>query len=131
MNEKTTAKRPGADEDAWVRQYQTLTDLAAFLRAHGPASKAPLPALNWTVGQFCAVSAELPSFEPDAQRLAVLDAYAVVLGVTVAGHATADRTLYTVRGRIGRPEGADKQPRITVTLRATVWHVPDETDGGA
>lgn len=132
MTPTPAAKRPGADPDAWAWQSQTLDDLAAFVREHGPASKAPLPVLNWTIGAFCAISADLPTFEPDAQRMATLDAYAAALGAVVTSRVASDRTVYTVRGRIGRSEGTDRQPRISVIIQATVWRdLDDEPNGGA
>ena len=130
MNTRPARARPGADLDAWVRQAQTLADLAAFVQAHGPAGKAPLPVLIWTLGAFRAISADLPSFEPDAGRMATLDAYAAALGAVVTSRAASDRTVYTVRGRIGRPEGTDRRPRISVIIQATVWReLDDDTDG--
>lgn len=133
MSEQRRPQRPGADVDAWVRQSQTLDDLAAFVREHGPRSAAPLPVLNWTIGAFRAIGAALPAFEPDADRLATLNAYAAVLGAAVTSRVASDRTVYTVRGRIGRPEGTDRQPRISVIIQATVWRDLDdlEPDGGA
>lgn len=133
MSERTAvAKRPGADVDAWVWQSQTLADLAAFVDAHGPASKAPLPVLCWTLGVGRAIGAELPTFHPDEQRMATLHAYARVLGTVVSERVTPDRTVCTVRGRIGKPQGADRQPRVAVIIRATVWReLDDEPDGGA
>lgn len=131
MSGHTTAKRPGADVDAWVWQCQTLADLAEFVQSHGPASNTPLPVLCWTLGAGRSIGADLPSFEPDAARLATLDAYAAVLGTVVSSRTEPDRTIYTVRGRIGWPEGTDKQPRIAVTIRATVWRELDDADGGA
>lgn len=131
MSERSAAvKRPGADAEAWVRQSQTLADLSAFVEEHGPAGKAPLPVLCWTLGAFCAVGAELPSFEPDAQRMATLGAYAAVLGAVVTSRVEKDRTVYTVRGRIGRLEGTDRRPRVSVTIRATVWRDLDEIAAG-
>ncbi len=132
MSERNAAaKRPGADVDAWVWQSQTLDDLAAFVRAHGPTSKAPLPVLNWTIGAGRSIGADLPSFEPDTQRMATLDAYAAVLGAAVTSRVEKDRTVYTLRGRIGRPEGTDRRPRVAVSIRATVWRELDAADGGA
>lgn len=132
MTRNSAAKRPGADLDAWVWQSQTLADLLAFVEAHGPASSTPLPVVNWTLGTGRAISAELPSFEADAQRLATLNAYAAVLDAAVSRRTESDRTVFTVRGRIGRPEGADNQPRIRVLIQATVWRDLDQdTDGGA
>lgn len=125
-------KTPGADADAWVRQSQALDDLAAFVREHGPRSASPLPVLNWHIGAFRSIGADLPTFEPDADRLATLDAYAAALGAVVTSRVASDRTVYTVRGRIGRPEGTDRQPRISVTIRADVWRdLHDDADGGA
>ena len=130
MNTRPAQERPGADVDAWVRQSQTLADLAAFVEAHGPARKAPLPVLAWTLGAFRAISADLPSFEPDAGRLATLDAYAAALGAVVTSRVASDRTVYTARSRIGRPEGTDRQPRTSVIIQATVWRdLDDDTDG--
>lgn len=131
MSEPSMPKRLGADLDAWVWHCQTLADLTAFVEAHGPASKTPLPVLNWRIGAGRTISADLPSFEPDAQRLATLDAYAAVLGAEVTSRVASDRTVYTVRGRIGRPEGSDRQPRISVIIQATVWReLDDDADGG-
>ncbi len=127
-----TSKLPGADVDAWVRQSQTLADLAEFVKAHGPATTTPLPVLCWKLGVGRAISAELPTFQPDAQRLATLDAYAEVLGAVVTSSVKRDRTLYAVRGRIGRPEGSEHKPRISAVIRATVWReLADDADGGA
>jgi hypothetical protein len=133
MSGRSPVKRPGADVDAWVWQSQTIADLAAFVEAHGPASKTPLPVLCWRLGVGRSIGADLPSFEPDARRLAALDAYAGVLGTVVTERVEKDRIVYTVRGRIGRPEGTDKQPRVSVIIQATVWLDPadDDADGGA
>lgn len=131
MADTSPSNRLGTDADAWVRQSQTLDDLAAFVRDHGPRSKAPLPVLNWKLGAFREIGADLPSFEPGAKRMATLDAYAAVLGAEVTTREAPDRTVYTVRGRIGRPEGTDRQPRISVIIQATVWREPDDADGGA
>lgn len=130
MSERNTAAKR-LDVDAWVRQSQTLDDLSAFVREHGPRSKTPLPVLNWRLAAFREIGADLPSFEPDADRMATLDAYAAVLGAVVSSRVENDRTVYTVRGRIGRPEGTDKQPRIAVIIQATVWRELDDADGGA
>jgi len=125
-------KSAGIDVDAWIRQSQVLDDLAAFVREHGPRSKNPLPVLPWKIATYREIFAELPSFEPDAQRMATLDAYAAALGTVVTSRVASDRTVYTVRGRIGRLEGTDKQPRIGVIIQATVWReLDDEPDGGA
>lgn len=115
------AARPHADVDAWVWQCQVLADLSAFVEAHGPASKTPLPVLCWHLGVGRAIGADLPTFEPDARRMDTLHAYAAVLGAEVTSRVASDKTVYTVRGRIGRPEGTDRQPRVTVILQATVW----------
>ena len=133
MSEPTrAAKRPGAELDAWVRQCQTLSDLTAFVEAHGPAAKTPLPVLNWAVGPFRSLSADLPSFVPDAERMATLHVYARALGAVVASRVAKDRTVYTLRGRIGRRKGPDKQPRTSVIIQATVWRpLDDEPDGCA
>lgn len=132
MSGHGASKRPGVDVDAWVWQSQTLADLAAFVEAHGPATNTPLPVLCWTLGVGRSIGAELPTFEPEAQRMATLDAYAGVLGAVVSSRVASDRTVYTVRGRIGRPEGTDKQPRVSVTIRAMVWcELDDDADGGA
>jgi hypothetical protein len=126
VSARSSSPRPGADVDHWVWQLQTLEDLAAFTREHGPRSALPLPVLNWTVGAFRTVSAELASYDPNA--LATLAAYAAALGADVTERAAPDRTVYTVKGRLGRREGTEREPRIGVVIRATVWRELDGDD---
>ncbi len=126
MSGRTASPRLGADVDAWVWQVQTLEDLSAFVGEHGPKAAVPLPVLNWTLGVGREIGADVPSFKPVAERLATLEAYAAALGVAVASRVASDRTVYTVRGRIGRPEGMDRRPRIGVIIQATVWHESDD-----
>jgi hypothetical protein len=114
------------DLNAWVWQMQALEDLAAFLRAHGPGTSRPLPVLNWRVAQVREVSAEVSSYDPRA--FDTLQACADVLGVLVDGRIEAQRTLYKVRGRIGR-RGVGGEPRTRMLVQATIWHDPDsDTD---
>ena len=118
--------------DHWVRQVQTLEDLTAFVHEHGPRSAQPLPALNWQIGSFHGISADLVApYDPDP--LGTLAAYARVLDTSVVESVAPDRTRYTVRGRIGRPEGTAREPRIRVIIQSTVWHELDgemSTDDG-
>lgn len=127
MSSRTKQPALPVDLDAWLRQMQTLEDLAAFVRAHAPGTSSPLPVLNWVIGSFQSVSAELSSYDPHA--LATLQAYARVFGVQVDGRIETDRTVYCVRGRLGRPEGSG--PRIRVVIRATVWRDDDAAGGAA
>lgn len=117
----TVNQRSGADLDAWCWQLQTLEDLAQFVRRHGPASASPLPALNWTVGVTRQAFAELPA-HAHADPVAVLKAFAAVLGTEVTVRHLPDRTVYAVRGRMGRKDGPMLQPRTQVAVRAVVRH---------
>lgn len=128
MTVKVIPRSAGAYRDAWVHQTQTLDDLAAFVRAHGPSSGRPLPVLDWSIGAFPAVSAELSISDPHA--LETLSAYARVLGARVATRTEADRVLYVLRGRLGQREGDARQPRIAVTIRASVRRDVDDKPGG-
>lgn len=122
-------RRTGAYVDAWVRQVQSLEDLTAFVRAHGPSAGRPLPVLNWTIGAFCAISAELPPGDPHV--LETLSAYARVLGARVATRTEADHVRYVLRGRLGQREEADpRRPRISVTIQATVRRGLDDDPAG-
>jgi hypothetical protein len=115
------------DFDSWIWQQQALEDLAAFVRTHGPGSTRPLPVLAWRVAQHREIHAEVSSYDPRA--LEILQAYAAVLGVLVDGRIEEQRTVYKVRGRIGRP-GAGGEPRIRVLIHATVWRELDDEDEG-
>jgi hypothetical protein len=118
MTARVFPVRTGAYVDAWVRQVQSVEDLLAFVRAHGPSAGRPLPVLNWTIGAFHAINAELPASDPYA--LETLSAYARVLGARVATRTEADRVCYALRGRLGQREGDARQPRINVVIRASV-----------
>lgn len=104
----------------WARQVETLEDLAVFVREHGPRSAQPLPVLNWRIGMFRGIGADLMApYDPDP--LGILHAYARVLGTHVVESVAADRRRFTLRGQIGCPEGTAREPGTSIIIQATVW----------
>ena len=124
MTEPTPAA-PGApmfpitEGDLWRWQLETMTELAAFLRKHGPGTKGALPAVRWHVQTGLHAVARL--FTSDGlvnarrDRRAVLAAYAEALGseVTSVDLGRGD-TDYRVAGVLG------ERGRVKVTLIATI-----------
>jgi hypothetical protein len=119
--------------DLYRWQRNTLTDLLAFIDAHAPGERAPLPVIRWSfAGVGHAVVARLTDLDPAPSGVrrdprTVLAAYAAVLGVEVREIPMTGKTRYTLAGRIGRPEGTRQQPRTEVYLEADIWD-QDEPD---
>lgn len=119
--------------DLYRWQRNTLTDLLAFIDAHAPGKRAPLPIVPWQLAAVgCSAFARLTEFAPDpsgvrADPREVLAAYAAVLDSTVREIRLRGKTRYTVTGRIGRPEGTDQRPRTRLLLEADIWD-EDESD---
>lgn len=123
--ERHTPMFPTTEGDLWRWQLETMTELAKFIRAHGPGLPGALPAVPWQVSTGFHAVARLSQFDgpPAAPRdlLDVLDAYAAALGseVTSVDLGRGD-TEYRVKGSISE--------RVTVTLIATI-RADDNTDG--
>ena len=118
--------------DLYRWQREALTDLLAFIDAHHPNTRHPLPVIPWTLSVRHTVTARLSEYTPGptglrGDFLAVLTAYAQVLGEPVKELRLSGKTRHSVRGRIGRREGAKREPRTTVYIEADVW---DEDDPG-
>lgn len=112
---------PITEGDLWRWQQETLTELARFLKAHGPGRPGALPVVPWRVGTQDAV-AHITRYDvlidASGERRdlrEVLDAYAAVLGSEVTatdlGHGD---TRYRVAGALG------ERGRVKLTLIATV-----------
>ena len=112
------------DLDLWRWRLQTLEDLVEFEAKHGPTSAEPLPPIQWELGTTRKICADLPSCEP--QSLAVLGAFAAALGTSVQVRRFSGRVLYSVHGRIGKPEGTDRIPRTGLLVRTWIFHDKEE-----
>ena len=89
-------------------------------------STEPLPTLKWELGTTRKVCADLPNCEP--QSLAVLSAFAAVLGTTVQARHLTGRVIYSVHGRIGKPKGTTRVPRTTLLLRTCLFQDDEESE---
>lgn len=125
---------PGA---RWDNQMQILADLTAFVKAHGPKSKTPLPVLPWALSDTRSVSAEFwaDSDQTLADPAAVVAAYAAVLGSEVRMQRferdllRGSGTRYYTEGRFGVPAGTDKQPRTKMFVTTFVPDHDQEQQG--
>jgi len=126
---KSAATKPpwkDYDLDLWRWRLQTLEDLTEFETKHGSTSTKPLPPLNWELSATRKVCADLPNSEPQSQ--AVLSAFAAVLGTTVRAWHLTGRVLYSVHGRIGKPEGTTHVPRTALMVRTCVFRDEEESE---
>ena len=112
--------------DIWRWRLQTLEDLAEFETKHGPTSVEPLPTLNWELDTTREVCADLPNREPQSQ--AVLAAFAAVLDTTVQARHLTGTVIYSVHGRIGKPEGTNHIPRTALMLRTYFFQDDEESE---
>ncbi|HEV2345210.1 MAG TPA: hypothetical protein VGS97_14020 [Actinocrinis sp.] len=132
MNQSTIKLGSGAQiktvSDAWARQLRTFDDLYGFLLLHGPSMRQPLPVLEWTLGGYYALNAELHDSE-DAME--TLRAYADVLGAKVYMRTTAHRIVYSVRGALPPARQGQAGPATDVLIRLKVARRPGGASGGA
>lgn len=110
--------------DRWRWQLETMTELARFIKAHGPGKPGALPAVSWQVGIGFHATARLSPYEGGGRDLrAVLAAYAEALGseVTSVDLGPARGTQYRVKGTIGRERVSDQGAgRIQLLLIADI-----------
>jgi len=106
--EKYTPMFPTTEGDLWRWQLELMTELATFVRAHGPGKPGALPAVPWDVSTGFHATARLGKFGGPADsprdRHEVLAAYAAALGteVTSVDLGPGRGTQYRVRGMIGK-----------------------------
>lgn len=124
MNTAHTPMFPTTEGDLWRWQLETMTELTAFIRAHGPGALAAVP---WRVSTGLHAVARLSEFDGPAgsrrDQHDVLDAYAAALGseVTSVDLGRGD-TQYRVTGVIG------EHGRVTLTLIAVLRADDDQAD---
>lgn len=121
---------PTTEGDLWRWQLETVTELAKFIRAHGPGRPGALPVVPWNVSTGFHAVARLSEFDGPGRtrrdRRGVLAAYAAALGSEVSSvDLGRGDTEYRVTGVIG------ERGRIKITLIATVRADEDEQNGGA
>lgn len=132
MNQSTIKRGSGAQiktvSDAWVRQLRALDDLYGFVMLHGPSMQQPLPLLEWQLGGYYALIAELRDGEG---AMETLRAYADVLGTTVRMRTTVHRVVYSVRGALPPARQGHAGPATDVLIRLKATRHPHATNGGA
>ncbi len=111
----------------WDRQAAMLQDVTAFVLAHGPNDRQPLPPLNWMFNEY-AVAVRLSEDDlsyggtgtfdqPQRGRAEVVELWAAALGVPVVRHGRSSGEVeLAVVAHIG-PAGRDGKPRTTVSIR--------------
>lgn len=128
MSSTYTSMFPTTEGDLWHWQLETMNELTAFVRAHGPGLPGALPVVPWQISAGFHATARLGAYDgpadgPRRDRVAVLEAYAAALGTHVTSvDAGGGYTQYRVQGTIGR--------RVQLLLIADVRE-DDDQDGGA